>query len=289
MYILCVSSTIDAQARRAEYFRWLHRGPSILILPNAWDVPTARIFEDAGFKAVATTSAGVTVSLGYEDGQIIPKDEFLAAIKRIARVLTVPLTVDLVAGFGQTVDEVVSTVRRVVEAGAVGLNIEDFEHQSKQLFDLEQQVLKIKAIKTLGEQMGVPIVVNARTDALRYAEGGDDQKFKEAVRRAEAYRDAGADCVYPMGLVEPQNIRIFVEELRCPVNVMVTPKTPSVRELETLGVKRLSFGPSAIYAVMGYLKRAAKEVLEEGTFTMLVGDALTYDELNRLTHPRNPS
>ena len=258
----------------------------MLVLPNAWDVPTARLFESVGFKAIATTSAGMLVSLGYEDGERIPFPEFLGAVSRIARVLTVPLTVDVVAGFGPGVHEVVSAVRQIVGVGAVGINIEDFEHESKKLFRVEDQVEKIKAIRKLGETMGVNLVINARTDAFRYAEGGEEDRFREALRRGEFYRDAGADCVYPMGLTQANLIREYVRTLNFPVNVMVTKNTPSVQELEALGVKRLSFGPAAAYAVMGFLKRAAREVLEKGTYTSLVTEAITYDELNSLTHPQ---
>jgi len=281
-----VSLNLRSQSDKAEYFRSLHRGPGVLVLPNAWDVPTARLFESVGFKAIATTSAGMLVSLGYEDGERIPFPEFLGAVSRIARVLTVPLTVDVVAGFGPGVHEVVSAVRQIVGVGAVGINIEDFEHESKKLFRVEDQVEKIKAIRKLGETMGVNLVINARTDAFRYAEGGEEDRFREALRRGEFYRDAGADCVYPMGLTQANLIREYVRTLNFPVNVMVTKNTPSVQELEALGVKRLSFGPAAAYAVMGFLKRAAREVLEKGTYTSLVTEAITYDELNSLTHPQ---
>jgi len=281
-----VSLNLRSQSDKAEYFRSLHRGPGVLVLPNAWDVPTARLFESVGFKAIATTSAGMLVSLGYEDGESIPFSEFLGAVSRIARVLTVPLTVDVVAGFGPGVHEVVSAVRQIVGVGAVGINIEDFEHESKKLFRVEDQVEKIKAIRKLGETMGVNLVINARTDAFRYAEGGEEDRFREALRRGEFYRDAGADCVYPMGLTQANLIREYVRTLNFPVNVMVTKNTPSVQELEALGVKRLSFGPAAAYAVMGFLKRAAREVLEKGTYTSLVTEAITYDELNSLTHPQ---
>ncbi|MEM0272203.1 MAG: isocitrate lyase/phosphoenolpyruvate mutase family protein [Thermoprotei archaeon] len=274
-----------SQSEKAEYFRSLHHGSSVLVLPNAWDVPTARLFEGMGFRAVATTSAGMMVSLGYEDGERIPFTEFLSAVSRIARVLTVPLTVDVVAGFGSSVHQVASSVKQVVGVGAVGINIEDFEHETKKLFRLEDQVEKIKAIRKLGEELGVNLVVNARTDALRYAEGGEEERFREAVRRGQYYRDAGADCVYPMGLTNLELIKEYVGQLSHPVNIMVTKDTPNVKQLENAGVKRLSFGPSGIYGALGFLKKASHQVLEEGTYTTLLQDAINYDELNRLTHP----
>jgi 2-methylisocitrate lyase-like PEP mutase family enzyme len=276
---------MTSQGEKAERFRALHHRKKPLILPNAWDVPSARVFEDAGFPALATSSAGMVVSLGYPDGESIPRNLFIAAVKRIASVLSVPLSVDVVAGFGRTPKEVTETIRAVIRAGAVGINIEDFVHATKELNSAERQVKKLKTVRKLGEEMKVPLVINARTDALRFADGDEDAKFDEAITRATAYRDAGADCVYPMGLTDAPSISRFVKTVRCPVNVMVRRGLPPVKELETLGVARVSFGPGASYAAMGLLKGIAKEVLEEGTYDTLLSGAITIDELNSLAVP----
>ena len=278
--------TVKAQQGKAEDFRELHHGKRILILPNGRDVPSARVFEEAGFPAIATSSAGMLVSLGYPDGEVIGRDEFVSAVGRIARVLSVPLSADIVAGFGKTTKDVLITVRAILKAGAVGINIEDFVHTTKKLYPIKRQLENVKAIRKLGKTMGVPIVINARTDALRYAEGDEEARFKEAIRRATAYRDAGADCVYPMGLTDPAPIAAFVLALDFPVNVMVRKGLPEISELERLGVARVSFGPSPSYAAIGLLKRAAKEVLEKGTYENLVEGAITFDELNALAVPR---
>jgi len=274
--------TVKAQKGKAEEFRELHHGKRILILPNGWDVPSARVFEDAGFPAIATSSAGLLVSLGYPDGEVIGRDEFVSAVGRIARVLSVPLSADIVAGFGKTTKDVLITVKAILKVGAVGINIEDFTHATKKLYPIERQVENVKAIRSLGETKGIPLVINARTDALRFAEGDEGARFKEAVRRATAYRDAGADCVYPMGLTDQASIAAFVLALDFPVNVMVRKGLPEISELERLGVARVSFGPSPSYAAMGLLKRAAKEVLEKGTYENLTEGAITFDELNAL-------
>ena len=281
-------SPVKARSQRdkAEDFRALHHGKQILILPNAWDVPSARVFEDEGFPAVATSSAGLMVSLGYPDGQVISRDEYMSAVRKISHVLSVPLSADIVAGFGATPKELLATVREVLKAGAIGINIEDFAHATKKLFPIKTQVDKLKAIKKLGQTTGIPVVINARTDAFRFASGEEGARLKEAIRRATAYRDAGADCVYPMGLFDPASIRVFEQALDFPVNVMVRKGLPSVDELERLGVARVSFGPSASYAAMGLLKRAAREVLEKGTYESLVEGAITFDELNSLALPR---
>src|SRR3989449_5513350 len=278
--------TMRSQRDKAQDFRELHHRKNMLILPNAWDVPSARVFENEGFPAIATSSAGLLVSLGYPDGEVIGRDEFVSAVRRIAKVLSVPLSVDIVAGFGKTTKEVVTTVKAVLKAGGIGINIEDFAHATKKLFPVERQIENVKAIRRLGDTVGVGLVINARTDALRFGTGDEEAKFKEAVHRALAYRDAGADCVYPMGLTEPASIRRFVKELDFPINVMVRKGLPPVSELKRLGVARVSFGPSASYATMGLLKRASKEVLEKGTYQNLVDAAISFDEIHSLALPR---
>lgn len=273
---------MSSQAEKAEAFRSLHDRRRVLVLPNAWDVPSARIFEDEGFPAVATSSAGLMVSLGYPDGEEIPHNEFLSAVGRIARALSIPLSADVVSGFGESPENVVRSVRAVVREGAIGINIEDFVHSTKKLLPLEKQNSRLRALVRLRKSSEVPFVINARTDALRYAQGGEEAKFEEAVRRAKAFRDLGADCVYPMGLVEADAISRFVKELDFPVNVMVRKGLPPVPDLQKMRVARVSFGPSASYAALGLLHRASKEIREKGTYETLVEGAISFDELNSL-------
>ncbi|MDG6968622.1 MAG: isocitrate lyase/phosphoenolpyruvate mutase family protein [Nitrososphaerota archaeon] len=274
------------QVEKAEAFRRLHDRKDVLVLPNAWDVPSARVFEDEGFPAVATSSAGMLVSLGYPDGEGIPHGEFVGAVGRIARVLSVPLNADVVGGFGDSPEGVARSVKAVVEAGAVGINIEDFAHGSKELLPLRSQLERLRSLIRLREETGVPFVINARTDAIRFAVGDEGAKMREAIRRAEAYRDLGVDCVYPMGLSSADSISAFVKALDFPVNVMVRKGLPPVPELKRLGVARVSFGPSASYAALGLLRRASREVREKGTYGNLTEGAITFDELNALAVPK---
>lgn len=279
---------MTTQVEKTEAFRAAHHQPRPLVLPNAWDVPSARVFEDAGFPAVATSSAGIMVSHGYRDGEEIPRRELFAAVARIAGKLSVPLSADVVSGFGRTPREVATTIRLAVGAGAVGVNIEDRHPAGGGLFPLGTQLKRLESVRLAGKAMGVPLVLNARTDAFREAPGDEPARLREAIRRARAYRDLGADCVYPMGVTDAISIATFVDALRCPVNVMVRPGLPPVAELEKLGVTRVSFGPSASYATMGLLRRASREVLDHGTFASLVEGAISFEELNRLSEPRAP-
>jgi 2-methylisocitrate lyase-like PEP mutase family enzyme len=274
------------QAEKAERFRGLHDRKKVLVLPNAWDVPSARIFEEEGFPAVATSSAAMMVSLGHPDGEGIGIEEYVSAVSRVAKVLAVPLSVDVVGGFGRAPSDVAAALRKVIEAGAVGINIEDFVHETKKLLPVEEQLARLRAVKELEEGLGVPFVINARTDAFRFAEGDEKSRLAEAIRRGVAYRDLGVDCVYPMGLTDAASISAYVEALDFPVNVMVRKGLPPVAELAKLGVARVSFGPSASYAAMGLLKRASREVLEKGTYESLVDGAISFDELNALAMPK---
>ncbi len=280
---------MPSAATNAERFRELHRRHRLFVLPNAWDVPSARIFEDAGFPAVATSSAGVMVSLGYPDGEGIPRAEYLAAVRRIAEKVAIPLSVDIVAGFGPSVADAVETVRQVIEIGGVGVNLEDVDPATERLRPLEAQLERVRAIREYAEAAGVPVVLNARTDALTHGAGTARDRFREAIRRARAYRDAGADCVYPMRLVEGDAIARFLAESPGALNVMVRPGLPTLPELERMGVRRVSFGPAASYAALGLLRRVAADILGARSFERLLDGALTFDELNRLARPAHGS
>lgn len=259
------------------------------MLPNAWDVGTARLFERAGFAAVATTSAGMSVVAGYPDGEEMPRRELIDGIRRIAQRLKVPLNADLVAGFGRTSREVTVTVRAAVRAGAVGINLEDLEVATGRIFPLGEQIAKIRSIRRLATSMGVPLVINARTDVWHQGRGTEVDRFDEAVRRGEAFREAGADCVYPMGLTRAGDIGRYVKAVRTPVNVMVRTGLPSVRHLGRLGVRRISFGPAAAYASFGLLARASEEIRTRGTYRALVDGAISYEALNALVEDRGPT
>ncbi|HEY6210426.1 MAG TPA: isocitrate lyase/phosphoenolpyruvate mutase family protein, partial [Gemmatimonadales bacterium] len=180
---------------KAEAFRRLHAGPGVFVLPNVWDVVTARLVETAGFPALATTSAGVAWALGYPDGERISRDEMLAVVGRIARNVRVPVTADMEAGYGTAPEAAAETARRTIAAGAIGLNLEDGADDGS-LLDVTLHAERIRAVSEAGAAAGVPIVVNARTDAFEIKEWTPAERLTEAVRRANAYHGAGADCLF---------------------------------------------------------------------------------------------
>jgi len=273
---------MDSQIDKAMQFRQRHRGPSALVLPNAWDVASARIFEEAGFPAIATTSAGIAFSLGYPDGQKIPREEMIARIGRIVRAVKLPVTADIEAGYGSTPEDAARTTRELVQAGAVGMNLEDASGNADQpLLDLSLAVEKIKAAREAAAQLRVPVVVNARTDVYLLPDAQPATGYYEAHRRLTAYRDAGADCVFAPGLKDAETIGRLVRDLQCPVNVLAVAETPSIPELEKLGVARVSLGSGPMRATLGLLRKMAEELKATGTYSALDG-AVPYAEVNKI-------
>jgi 2-methylisocitrate lyase-like PEP mutase family enzyme len=259
------------QVDKAIQFLQLHRGPRALVLPNIWDVASARIIEDAGFPAIATTSAGVAFSLGYPDGEYISREEMLARVARIARAVKVPVTADLEAGYGTKPADAAKTAQEMIQAGAVGLNLEDASEDPKHpMLELQAAVEKVQAVREAGAQARVPIVVNARTDVYLLP-GEPDAQYGEALRRLTAYRDAGADCVFAPGLKDASTIERLVKALQCPVNILAVSGTPAVPELEKIGVARVSLGSGPMRATLSLLQKMALELLTSGTYSALDG------------------
>jgi 2-methylisocitrate lyase-like PEP mutase family enzyme len=231
------------QAEKAEELRKLHRGPRILALPNAWDVVSARILEEVGHPAIATSSAAVAFAHGYPDGQRISRGEMLDEVARIARAVRVPVTADLESGYGKTPEEIADFTRAMVVAGAVGLNFEDVTGDDESTHvELELQVKNIRAIRETSAALGVPVVINARTDVYLMPIGPEATRFERTVERLRAYREAGADCLFAPGLCDREIIAKLVKALDAPLNILASQGCPSLDELEKMGVARVSAG-----------------------------------------------
>lgn len=273
---------MESQANKAIHFRQLHRGPGVLILPNAWDVASARIFEEAGFPAIATTSAGIAFSLGYPDCERIPREEMLARIGRITRAVRVPVTADVESGYGSTPEDAARTTRELIQAGVVGMNLEDASGRRDQpLSSLELAVEKIRAAREAAVQLRAQIVINARTDIYLLAGGNPDADYSEALRRLLAFRDAGADCVFAPGLKDAETIGRLAKAVECPLNILAGVGTPSIPELAKLGVARMSVGSGPVRATLGLLRRVAEELKTSGTYSAMDG-AVPHAEMNKL-------
>jgi 2-methylisocitrate lyase-like PEP mutase family enzyme len=269
-------------AQKAEELLKLHQGPRILVFPNVWDVASAKLVERAGFPAIATSSAAIAFALGYPDGQRIRREEMLAAVARIAAHVSLPVTADLEAGYGANLEEIARTADGLLAAGAVGLNFEDGTgNHAKPLADIADQVARIRTLREIGERAVVHIVINARTDVFLDQVGEPASRFDEAVHRANAYREAGGDCLFIPGVQDAETIGKLVMAVHGPINILAGPATPAIPELEGLGVRRVSFGSWPMRAAMTHFDRFVKELAQHGTFRTLGNDAMPFAEMNK--------
>lgn len=278
------------QSQLARKFLEMHQQDGCFIVPNAWDIGSAKILEAAGFAALATTSAGIAFSLGRVDHGYAPeasrvdRDTMLERVRAMAAELRVPLSADLEAGYGASPDEVAETITRALDAGASGGNIEDFAgDKHRPLFDIELAVRRIRAAREAIDRRGVPFVLVGRTDSLLVDPGSLD----ECVRRGNAFREAGADCIFVPGAVDPETIATLVREIDAPLNVVVglSGNKVSLADLKKLGVRRVTIGGSLARATYHHIRQAAREMLALGTFTF-ADEQIAHGELNDIFERR---
>ena len=269
------------QVAKAHIFQALHRGPDILVIANAWDAASARVFEHAGMRAIGTGSAGIAFSHGFPDNERIPREVILLATREIVDAVGVPVTADILTGLASTTEGVVATVKEVIALGAVGINIEDGTDAGR-LVDLAEQVEKIAAVCAAVKASGVPIVVNARTDSFWLKLGEERSRLGASIERANRYREAGADCLFVPAAVDRETLRTLAAEIKGPLNILASAGCPPTPELQQLGVRRVSEGSGPMRASMMLTRRIAEELLQRGTYNRYHDDAIAYSEANRL-------
>lgn len=260
--------------KAATVFRNLHSGPGVLVLPNAWDAGSARLFESLGARAIATTSAGVAWSHGHADGDALPVAIHTAAVREIARVVMIPVTADIEGGYDDDPAHVGETVRRFLDAGAIGINLEDGSG-APELF-----CRKIEAARTAADTAGIALFINARTDVILKALA-PGREIAEIIARAALYASAGCDGLFVPGLTDPGGIGEIVRATPLPLNVMARPALPPLDDLRSLGVRRLSAGSAIAQAALGMSQRLADAFLH-GDSTALFDGAMHYGDINAL-------
>lgn len=264
----------EAVLEKTAVLRKLHQGPKILVLGNSSDVSCARIFERAGFAAIGTSSAGVAFTLGYPDGERIPGKEMIAVVGRIARAVSLPVTADVEAGYGDPL----GTALALVDVGAAGMNLEDITGDGPDsLVDIGTQLHIIESIRSKTD-----LVINARTDVYLKSIGDPATRFDRTVERLNAYCKAGADCLFAPGVRDADTIGKLVRAVDGPLNILGGAGTPSVPELEKLGVARVSIGSGPMRAAMGLFERIARELLDRGTYSAMTEGAMPYADANGL-------
>jgi len=269
----------DTQKEKAEMFLKFHHDKEILVLLNSWDAGSSKLIEACGYKAIATTSMGIAASYGYPDCQIIKFSEMIEAIKGIVNAVQVPVTADIEGGYGSNLNEIIDSVKKIIETGIVGINIEDSIDLNPELIDKMEFCERISAIRALSDSLGFHLVINARTDSFYTSSDSVRKKLSESIIRGNKYREAGADCIFIQPVWEKETISTLVKEINAPVNILSNPGNwggipPSVRELQDLGVARLSLGSGLMKATLALIKKVADELSEKGTYNIL-SDTLT--------------
>lgn len=267
---------MNAQRDLAIAFHRLHQGPGLLRLANAWDAGSARLIESLGAAAIATTSAGVAWAHGYRDGDALPVSLLARTVASICRVISVPLSVDAEGGYADDPAEVGRNVAMLVEAGAVGINIEDGAGAPDRL------CAKIAAAKEAAAGRGIELFVNARTDVYLRGLAPEARRVDETIARAQRYASAGADGIFVPGLTDPAQIRQIAAAIDRPLNVMARPGLPDAAQLERLGVRRLSAGSGIAQQLWGRAAASAAEFLRTGRSDPLGDGAMTYADINAL-------
>lgn len=235
---------MNEQAKKAQTLLSLHNNGRLLILPNVWNPIGARMLQAKGYSAVATASAAIAESLGYGDGEQLKLSTMLETVARIVRSVEIPVTADFEAGYSSTIEGLQQNISLLLETGAVGINFEDsFDHSSR-LRPISEQVERIKAVREAAARKGIHLVINARADSF-FAEGfsTDEERIEDVITRSNAYIQAGADCVYPIGRGDRETLSILRKRISAPINVLASAKTASLKELQELGINRVSYGP----------------------------------------------
>jgi 2-methylisocitrate lyase-like PEP mutase family enzyme len=267
------------QTEKAEMFLKFHQDKEILVLLNSWDIGSSKLIEACGYKAIATTSMGIAASLGYPDSQVIQLSEMIEAITGIVNGVQVPVTVDIEAGYGNNINEIIDSVKKIIATGIIGINIEDSIDLNPVLIDEMEFCERISAIRALSDSLGFHLVINARTDSFYTSSGSPKEKLSESIKRGNKYREAGADCIFVQPVCEKETISTLVKEINAPINILSNPGIgaglpPSVRELQDLGVSRLSLGSGLMKATLALIKKVADELSEKGTYNIL-SDTMT--------------
>ncbi len=270
----------SAQIQKAERFLALHHEPKLLVLPNVWDAAGARLLESLGYPAVATASASVAYSLGYDDGQQITFAAMVEAIRRVASMVDVPVTADIESGFAESPEDVAKNMREVLKAGAVGINLEDSNIAAKELYSTDFQCERIKAVRAMADEEGIPLVINARTDVfIRNSGGSPEANLAEAIDRLNAYLAAGANCLYPIVLGDLDALKEIYSATQAPINVYAGRTNATMHELEAAGMSRVSLGPGMMQATLATMKQIAQALQNYESFDVFTSQAMSSSEI----------
>jgi 2-methylisocitrate lyase-like PEP mutase family enzyme len=264
----------NIQRSKGKILYDLHHNGKLLVLPNVWESLGAAMLEDIGYPAVATASGATAFSNGYHDGEKIPFNDLLNILQRIVNSVNVPVTADIESGYAEDNATLAENIRRVIGIGIAGINFEDSHHDEQKLIPIDEQCEKIFLIKKVSTEMGMPLFINARTDVyIKRNNLSDEENLSQNLLRGKAYKDAGANGLYPIFLKDKNAISTIIKEVDLPVNILLLPGIPNFNELKEIGVARLSLGPGFLKVAINAMKNVAEKLL-------------TFDGMNEIT--QNP-
>ena len=272
---------INSANTKSRRLRELVRAPEILVMPGAYDVVSALLFAQMGFKAIQGTSGGIAAALGYPDGEAVSRDLFVQLTGSFAAAVAVPVNADGEKGYGNE-ETIKDTVRSLIAVGVAGMNLEDSTAKGGSgLVELPQQLRKINSVMQVKKEIGSEFFLNARVDAFHVKADEPKKVLDEAIRRGNAYAEAGADCIFYLNLHSAETISVIAKEVKAPVSILAGPQSPKVRELQDLGVARVSYGSGFLKVALGEVRRLAQEILDHGTVAAL-NDGVQTPEINAL-------
>lgn len=271
-----------SQITQAQTLLSLHHNQQLLILPNVWNPIGARLLEAKGFPAIATASAAIAESLGYADGEQIKLDTLLDVVARIVRSVDVPVTVDFEAGYSESIEGLQENISKLLDTGAVGINFEDGRNHNTDLRPIPEQVKRIQAIRQVAARRNIHLVINARADSF-FANGftTDKERIEDVIARANAYVEAGADCVYPIGRGDKATVTILRQRINAPINILAAAKTAGLKELQGIGINRVSFGPFIFRSLLAKMSAMFDEIKNLGGYESVMDNVWTGDHVEK--------
>ncbi len=275
-----------SQKERAEQFRELHHSGKMLVLPNIWDTLGALLLESLEYPAVATASASIAFANGYNDGENIPFNDLLTLLKKITNSVNIPVTADIESGYAENDSQLQKNIKLLINAGIIGINIEDTDNKTNSLQSVESQCGKIKLIRKAADKMGIPLFINARTDVYLHGKNfaTGEEKFNEVMKRGAAYKEAGADGFFPIALMQEKDIKQLIAQLKLPLNILTVPGIPDLKTLSKLGVARVSLGPSLLKIAIKAMKELALKLKDSEGLSTITGNEITTDYLKNLVN-----
>jgi len=269
----------NTQRKKAEQFLTLHKQEKLLVLPNIWNPIGARILETKGFPAAATASAAISSSLGYRDGEKIKFSTHLDIIKRIVDSVEIPVTADIESGYSSDLKDLRDSINKVIDTGVSGINIEDSVGKEGLIRNIEEQCMRISTVGEVSEKRGLHLVINARIDCFLSDTSKPKEKvIEEVIKRADAYCKAGADCVYPIGVLDLETIKTLRKEIRSPINILGSHRTVSLKTMQDIEINRVTFGPFVFRSVLKKFVNIIEKLGNLGDYECFGEDTFAFTE-----------